>query len=91
MHIITFRPLGSHTLADLSQDGPSCFNGMVRIRKYKLSYEVIDEPVEVLQERLQRLWDYSTNYHDSTPLQQEAKKLGYKLVGMRGSKVERVL
>jgi hypothetical protein len=69
-----------------SQDKPSCFNGMVKIKKYKVTKELIQEPIEVLQERLQSLWDHSNNYHDHLPLANMAKSLNYELKGERGSK-----
>jgi DNA repair ATPase RecN len=83
--IETFREC-DYEIDNLLQKEPSCFNCMVRIKKYRITVEEIKEPIEVLHQRLQSLWDYSTNHYDSDPLRSEAKKLNYELVNERGNK-----
>ena len=48
-----------------------------------------EEPIEVIHERLQFLWDCSDNYHDSEPLTEKAKEYDYVLKGSRGSKIKK--
>ena len=63
------------------QKEPSCFNGFVRVVKYKVTVEQIEEPIEVIHQRLEDLWLKSDNYHDYGPLKVEAKKWGYEFKG----------
>lgn len=65
---------------------PNCFNGFVSVIKYRITYEVIEEPVEVIHERLEKLWSESDNHHHYTPLQNAAKKHGYIYKSTFGSK-----
>lgn len=81
----TFREVGSYTMSGLIQKEPSSFNGNVQIRKYKITIELIEEPHNVLCERLQKLWDECDNWHHWTPLKNVAKELGYELTGDAGS------
>lgn len=88
--IETFNP-SSYQLSQLSGfNEPSCYNGDVRFKRYKITVEPIEEPVEVYQERLQKLWDDSDNYHHSNPLQNAAKSIGYVLIGERGKNKKRI-
>lgn len=67
----------------------SCFNGMVNVRKFRTTVEMIDEPLEIIQQRIQDLWDNSANHHDSLPLENTAKKYNYTLIGNRGNKKQK--
>ena len=82
--IETFYP---PRLSDMTQDSPSCFNGMIRIKKYRVTIEEIEESDEVMAQRLQDLWEHSRSWHDGADIQKEAKKRGVELVGERGKKV----
>jgi hypothetical protein len=75
----TFRNIGNCAISNLTQKEPSCFNGSVSVVKYRVTVEVIEEPVEVLQERVRKLWRETKNMHHWMPLQNEAKKLGFEL------------
>ena len=75
----TFRKPGYFAQKDLTQKSPDCFNGEVAIRKYKITFELVDESWEVLIERLRKLWSECDNLHHWNPLQSEAKKLGIEL------------
>ncbi len=83
--IETFRPVGDWELTNMKSSGPSTFNGIVQFRKYRVTVELIDEPVEVLQERLEKLWLECDNHHQWTPIQNAAKSIGYTFKGERGS------
>lgn len=73
----TFNKINSYHINLLKKEFPSIFNGEVSIRRYKVTIEEIEEPIETLQERLQKLYDEGTNYHHIEPLKREAKKLNY--------------
>ncbi len=88
LSIETFRNVGNYELQSLLQKEPSCFNGSVKIKKYRVTIELVDEPDTVYTERIQHLWDYSKNYHDHTPLLNAAKSIGYQLKGERGNKIK---
>lgn len=85
--IETFREIGDYELKGYSfnRDTPSCFNGVVSIKRYRVTVEVIEEPIEVYQERLEKLWVESDNHHHYVPLQSAAAQLGYEFKGQWGS------
>jgi hypothetical protein len=70
-----------HRVADITyrQDRPSCFNGIVRVHRYRVTVERIEEPVEVIRDRLLKLWRESDNHHYYSPLQGVAERLGVEL------------
>jgi hypothetical protein len=82
----TFRKLGAWDIGNMTQKEPSCFNGMVRFKKYRVTVEVIDEPVEVYQDRLQKMWDTCDNHHHWEPLKKAAKSVGLELHHRMGGK-----
>lgn len=82
----TFRDPTGYWLHSLAQNEPSCFNGDVRIRRYRLTVEYIEEPVEALGARLQALWDACDNSHHWRPLEATAARIGYALQGSAGAK-----
>ena len=57
---------------------PSSVN-KVSIRKYRVTVEQIEEPVEVLHERLLHLWRKCNNHHEKRSLLEEADRLGCEL------------
>jgi hypothetical protein len=81
----TFREIGSYEINNFKSNNPSSLNGWVRIRKFKVTIEPIIEPIEVLSERLQKLWDECDNHHHWQPLRAAAKQIGYELQGKPGS------
>jgi hypothetical protein len=81
----TFKKIGAYEQSILEKKDATCFNGEVNIHKYKVTVEPIEEPKEVLAERLQKLWDECDNYHHWTPLEEAAKEIGYELKGSSGS------
>lgn len=82
----TFKEIDKFEEDRLTQTIPTCFNCLVRVKRFKVTVEEIIEAPEILQARLQRLWDHSNNYYDSAALESTALKLGYKLKGKRGGK-----
>ncbi len=58
---------------------PSCGNGDVSIRRFRITVELIDEPKEVLADRLRMLWRRTRNHHDSDTLRSAAARLGIVL------------
>ena len=62
---------------------PSVFNGSVYVRKYRITIELVDEPIEVIRERIQKLYDESRNYHDHEPLRREGKLYGMEWLQKR--------
>ena len=82
----TFSEIGTYEINNLTRENPTCFNGMVRIKKYKITIELIEESKDVYAKRLQKLWDESDNHHDSQPIESTAHKFGIQLQGSRGSK-----
>ena len=60
-------------------DKPSCFNGFVNVHRWRITVEMIDEPVEVIQGRIKELWETSNNSHHIGPLKTVATAYGLEL------------
>jgi hypothetical protein len=60
-------------------NAPYCINGTVSLRRYRITAVEIDEPIEVLRDRLAKLWRESDNYHHRQPLRAVAAELGMEL------------
>lgn len=58
----------------IERNEPSCFNGFVDVRKYRITIEMIDEPIEVIQQRIVDLWEGTYNHHNNRPLEEMAKR-----------------
>jgi hypothetical protein len=87
MSFETYRNImGNYYVSQLADKEPSAFNGIVRFRKYKVTIELIEEPQEVLAERLQKLWDECDNLHS---IKAAAASIGYILQGRPGSKAKK--
>jgi hypothetical protein len=84
--IETYYPVGSWEIRNWTSAEPSAMNGWVRFKKYKITIEEIEEPLEVLQERLEKIWVENDNSHNWGPLQAAAASIGYGFKGERGSK-----
>jgi hypothetical protein len=63
---------------------PSCFNGSVDVIQYKITIEVVDEPIEIIHERLEKMWRECDNWHHWQPLETAAKKYNYQFQSKRG-------
>lgn len=77
--IETFSSMGAWEQSRIRQDEPSCFNGIVSIRKTRVTIEAIEETTDVLFERLLKLWRESDNFHHRKPLHCVAQALGREL------------
>lgn len=79
MQFETFRDIGTFEMRQLTQDEPSCFNGRVRVVKYRVTVEKVEEPIEVIHARLQKMWDECSNHHHREPLAHMGLKYGIDL------------
>ena len=75
----TFKKIDGYRKTQLIRDQPTCFNGDVSVRKYKVTIALVDEPIEVIRERIQKMWDECDNSHHWEPLRKEAAKFGLSL------------
>lgn len=75
----TFRSLGHWERERLIKTEPSCFNSHVSIYKWLVKFERIEEPIEVLAERLRKLWRECDNPHHYGSLMSVAAELGVTL------------
>lgn len=83
--IETFREVGSWELGNLKQSEPSCFNGCVRVVKYRVTVERVEEPDDVVRARIQALWDTCDNHHHRGPLRDMARTYGMSLSYGKGA------
>ena len=77
----TFQRVGAYEASSLKSDEPSCFNGIIRVRKWRVVFEQIDEPQEVIQERILKLWRTCDNHRHQEPLRRAAATVGLELDG----------
>ncbi len=77
--IETFRGIGDYELAHLTDNSPSAFNGFVRVEKFRITIERINEPQDVYAARLTELWETCDNIHHMQPLKATAARLGVTL------------
>lgn len=84
----TFRDIGDYYLSQMKQEEPSSFNGNVQVRRYRVTVELIDEPNEIIAERIERLWINCDNHHHWQPLKNAATKIGYEIKGEFGSQLK---
>ena len=79
MSIETFRDVSGYSLQQWKQDTPSSFNGIVSVRKYRITVEEIDEPTEVIADRIRMLWRQCNNHYHWRPLEATAARYGVTL------------
>jgi hypothetical protein len=73
----TFRKVGSYESSQLTQDQPSCMNGDVRYKRYRVTFEEIVEPVEVYRDRITKMWkEGEFNQHHWDPLRRAGAEVG---------------
>lgn len=85
----TFKEISDYDRRQMTAAQPSCFNHIVRFKRYRITIEEVEEPKEVLIERLQKMWDECDNHHHWTPLENAAKSIGYKFPNSAGEKRKR--
>lgn len=61
------------------KEEPHVFNGIVRVERYRVTIERIEEPQEALQARLIELLDQPGHIDKNKRVRQEAKRLGVTL------------
>ena len=60
-----------------NHNAPSAFNGYVLVERYRITVEKVEEPIEVVRDRLRKLWRESErNFHHWTPMRATAERLG---------------
>lgn len=79
MSVETFQVIGSYDLHRMTTSEPMCWNGEVKVERYRVTIEKIEEPVEVIHERLRKLWREATNPHHWGPIRAKAKEFGLVL------------
>jgi hypothetical protein len=60
-------------------NNPSAFNGIVQVEKFRVTVDRVEEPVEVIRERIAKLWAECENHHHWAPLHAKAAKYGMEL------------
>ena len=61
-----------------NHDQPTCINSL-KIRRYRVTVELIDEPIEVLRDRVRKMWRETRNYHYTGAIREAAFALGIEL------------
>jgi hypothetical protein len=75
----TFSDNLTHVLNGLDGSGPRVWNGVVSVRRYRVTAELIEESDDVIRERLRVLWRTSDSHHHRDPLRAAARRLGLEL------------
>ena len=77
----TFRELrpGGYWLNSMEERNPTCFNGSVSVRRYRVTIEVVDDSNDEIYERLLKLWRECDNMHHWEPLRNAAARIGREL------------
>lgn len=84
---MTFRPVDDYEVRQMYEGVPSSFNGEARVRQYRVTVELVDEPIEVIRERIVYLWERNDNHHQWDAILTEAARYGLDLTPyQRGSK-----
>lgn len=79
----TYRELGPFQLDNLRCEAPSVGNGDVRVVRYRVTVERIEEPFEVIAERVRALYRAESNWHRQDALTGYARKHGIDLEAKR--------
>lgn len=77
--IETFRDVRGWSLDNLVEQEPSCWNGNVSVRRFRVTAEMIEEPDEVIIARIQKLWRECDNHYHWQPLRNAAARYGITL------------
>lgn len=75
----TFGEVNSGAIESLTRKAPNVWNGQVNIKRYKITIEEIEEPKELLRERLIALLNQKTHISHPSSIRAEARKLGIEL------------
>ena len=82
----TYRPLGLSDLMPFDYPNwrePGTHQGGAHVTRYRVTVTVekIEESVEVIRERIIKLWRSSKNFHHYDPIKREAARIGLELDG----------
>jgi hypothetical protein len=58
---------------------PSVGNDEVKVRRWRVTIEPVDESADMLYARLLDLWECSSNHHEWGPLKAAAREIGREL------------
>ncbi len=72
----TFKDFDKYDIGELKWYRPSCRNGDIHITKYRITIEVVEEPDEVIMDRIRRLWKETTNSYEREELLAVAQGYG---------------
>lgn len=64
------------------RSAPYCHNGSVGVRQHRVTVELVDEPIEVIRERIRTLWSLAYSHLDESALRREAERYGLDLSGI---------
>ncbi len=79
--IETFVPPNKYATESMERSTPHCLNGELFIRKYRVTVDIIEEPVRDIRARILYLWVTGDNIHHMQPLRDAANKYGLDLEG----------
>ncbi len=68
-----------YLLGQLGKREPTIWNGQVSVKRYRVTVEEIEEPAEVLKERLLALLMQRGHIENANSIRAEAKRLGITL------------
>ena len=74
-----FGEPNDYLLQHLGSKEPRIWNGVVDVKRYRITIEEIEEPKEVLKQRLQALLLKRGHISDPDSIRTEAKRLGITL------------
>ncbi len=72
----TFKELDNYDKEEWARVKPSCHNRFLRITKYRVTIEEVDEPDEVIRDRIRQLWHGTTNHYHRDTLRSAAREYG---------------
>lgn len=69
----------AEALEEFGGNVPQVGNGRVSVERFRITIEKVDEPPEVIHERIRKLWRTTSNHHHYDPLKHAAAKFGLDL------------
>lgn len=77
--IVTFRDPRGYGITNLINREPSCMNGHANYRQWRVTVTPVEEPQEILAERVRQLWRECHNHHNWAALEAAARQVGIEL------------
>jgi hypothetical protein len=75
----TFFPVGTHNIRDWTQSKPSSFNALIRVKKYRVTIEEVQEPEDVIIDRLVELYKNADSYRERAAIEDYAEACGFNI------------